>query len=313
MAPAGWGVRSAFGSGRRHLSAARRAKKRKNKGKKGRSGGGVVYLPEDDVSLPQLAWLMQMPEETIEGGLRALGAVNGEAVGTVEHSVAELLAAELGLQPKPWTEMPPRPPIVTVMGHVDHGKTSLLDALRQTQVAAGEAGAITQHIGAFTVSLPTRPDETITFLDTPGHSAFEAMRARGAVVTDIVVLVVAADDGVQPQTIEAIKHADSAGVPIIIAVNKCDLPGVDPSSVLQQLAASEPPVVAEEFGGEVMAVSVSALTGEGLEELEEAIALQAELMEYRADPECNAEGVVVHTPPTPPCATLSVRRATLRW
>ena len=121
------------------------------------------------------------------------------------------------------------------------------------------------------------------------------------------------DDGVQPQTIEAIKHADSAGVPIIIAVNKCDLPGVDPSSVLQQLAASEPPVVAEEFGGEVMAVSVSALTGEGLEELEEAIALQAELMEYRADPDCNAEGVVVHTPPTPPCATLSVRRATLRW
>jgi small GTP-binding protein len=280
-------------SGRRGFAKAAKKGKKKGKKKKGGAGKRTVYLPEDEVSVPQLAWLLQMPEQTVEEGLKRIGAAYGTRGVTVDRAEAGLLAEDLGLVPKEWTEMPTRPPIVTVMGHVDHGKTSLLDALRKTQVAEGEHGGITQHIGAFTVSLPSQPDDTITFLDTPGHSAFEAMRARGAVVTDIVVLVVAADDGVQPQTVEAIKHADNAGVPIIVAVNKCDLPGVDPQRVLEQLAASDPPVVVEEFGGDAMAVSVSALTGEGLTELEETILLQAELMEYRACPECDAEGVVV--------------------
>ena len=272
---------------------ARRANGKKKLKTQGRGGKRTVYLPDDEVSLPQLAWLLQVQEETIEDGLQRIGAIAGLRNSTIDRAEAELVAADLGLVVKEWTEMPTRPPIVTVMGHVDHGKTSLLDALRKTQVAEGEHGGITQHIGAFTVALPSQPDDTITFLDTPGHAAFEAMRARGAVVTDIVVLVVAADDGVQPQTIEAIKHADHAGVPIIVAVNKCDLPGVNPQKVLEQLAISDPPVVVEEFGGDAMAVSVSALTGEGLTELEETILLQAELMEYRACPECAAEGVVV--------------------
>ena len=294
---------------------AKKAAKKKGGGKEKKGGKRVVYLPEDEVSLPQLAWLMQVPEQTVAEGLQKIGAESGGWNASVDRAGAELLAQELGLVAKEWTEMPPRPPIVTVMGHVDHGKTSLLDALRQTQVASGEHGGITQHIGAFTVSLPSQPDESITFLDTPGHSAFEAMRARGAVVTDIVVLVVAADDGVQPQTIEAIKHANNSGVPIIVAVNKCDLPGIEPKKVLEQLAACDPPVIVEEFGGDAMAVRVSALTGEGLGDLEETIMLQAELMEYRACPDCAAEGVVVEAwveTGQGTVANVLVKRGTLR-
>jgi translation initiation factor IF-2 len=181
-----------------------------------------------------------------------------------------------------------RAPVVTIMGHVDHGKTSILDYIRKTRVAAGEAGGITQHIGAYSVSTP---NGTIAFVDTPGHEAFTAMRARGAQLTDIVVLVVAADDGVMPQTIEAINHTRAAGVPMVVAVNKCDLPGANPTNVKQQLMQHE--VMLEEFGGEVVGVDVSAKTGDGIDKLLEMILLQAELLELKADPTTQAQGVVV--------------------
>ncbi|RYZ34425.1 MAG: GTP-binding protein, partial [Myxococcaceae bacterium] len=182
----------------------------------------------------------------------------------------------------------PRPPVVTIMGHVDHGKTSLLDAIRQASVASGEAGGITQHIGAYSVST-ARGD--VTFLDTPGHEAFTSMRARGANVTDIVVLVVAADDGVMPQTIEAIKHAKLAEVPIVVAINKMDVPGANPDRVKKDLASQE--LVPEEWGGDTIMVPVSAKTKMNLDLLLENLALQAEVLELTANPSRPSVGAVV--------------------
>ncbi len=232
----------------------------------------------------------------------------GYEVENVAVAVESLI--ETGAQVDRPEDVMPRPPVVTVMGHVDHGKTSLLDAIRQTNVTAGEAGGITQHIGAYHV---TTPRGEIVFLDTPGHEAFTAMRARGAKATDIVVLVVAADDGVMPQTIEAIDHAKAAGVPIIVATNKMDKPGADPDRVRNRLM--EYGLVPESFGGETIYAPVSAKTKTGIEELLESILLQAEVLELRANPKKLAKGVVVEArleKGRGPVATVLIQEGTLR-
>jgi translation initiation factor IF-2 len=236
-----------------------------------------------------------------------------ERGGGVVH--APVKKVELDVEDKP-EQLKPRAPVVTIMGHVDHGKTTLLDVIRQSNVAAGEAGGITQHIGAYTISVPhpERKKELaqITFLDTPGHAAFSSMRARGANVTDLVVLVVAANDGVMPQTLEALNHARAAKVPILVAVNKCDHPNANPMKVRQQL--QDKGLVPDDWGGDTIFVDVSALTKQGVDKLLEMILLQAELLELKANPDRHARGNIIESGVEPggPTATVLVRKGTLR-
>src|SRR5687768_16955547 len=216
-------------------------------------------------------------------------AAEEEAAPVVEETEAEIAPLKLDL----WTEddaskLKPRPPVITILGHVDHGKTSLLDAIRTTNVTAREAGGITQHIGAYQIEYK---DRKVTFLDTPGHEAFTAMRARGAQVTDVAVLVVAADDGVQPQTIEAIAHVKAAGVPIVVALNKIDKSDANPDQVKAQLA--EHGVTIEEYSGDTPLVAVSARTKQGIEDLLEVVLLVADVAELKANPDRPAVGRVI--------------------
>jgi translation initiation factor IF-2 len=284
-----------------------------------------VILP-DHISVQELANRMAARAPEVVKALMKLG-VMATITQTLDADTAELVVQEFGHRARRVseadvemgleghadidTDLLTRPPVVTIMGHVDHGKTSLLDALRSTDVAGGEAGGITQHIGAYQVQLGS--GERITFVDTPGHEAFTAMRARGASVTDIVVLVVAADDGVMPQTIEAIRHAKAANAPIIVAINKMDKPDANPARVRQELLSYE--IVVEEMGGETQDVEVSALKKTGLDKLEEAILLQAEILDLRANPERTAEGSVIESRldrGRGPVGTILVQRGTLR-
>jgi translation initiation factor IF-2 len=265
----------------------------------------VVKLPRQITVRDLSETLRTTPVEVIKQLMKrgVMAAINQAVDYEMAASVAEELGFEVEAEAAPESEagdrvereeeeadLESRPPVVTVMGHVDHGKTSLLDAIRETNVTAQEVGAITQHIGAYQVEVN---GHKITFIDTPGHEAFTALRARGARVTDIVVLVVAADDGVMPQTKEAIDHAKAAGVPMIVAINKTDLPAADPTKVKTQLTQNE--IVIEEYGGEVPAIHVSAKTRDGLSDLLEHINLVAEISELKANPDRPAEGTIIES------------------
>uniref|UniRef100_UPI0035B1DD58 translation initiation factor IF-2 n=1 Tax=Phenylobacterium sp. TaxID=1871053 RepID=UPI0035B1DD58 len=292
----------------RSLASVRRAREREREKRKG--GAQEQARAAREVVIPDVITVAELANRMATRGVEIIKFLMRQGVmlkinDVIDNDTAELVATEFGHTVRRVSEadveegfigeedtdetLVPRPPVVAVMGHVDHGKTSLLDALRSADVAAGEHGGITQHIGAYQVRLAS--GQAVTFLDTPGHAAFSAMRARGADVTDIVVLVVAADDGVMPQTIEAIQHAKAAGAPIIVAINKIDKPDANPQRVINELLQHE--IVVESLGGDTQAIEVSALKKTGLDNLIEGILLQAEVMDLRANPDRTADGTVI--------------------
>lgn len=313
----------------RSLASVRRARERERRAQRGQQETVKIVR---DVVVPETITVQELANRMAERGvdvtrsLMKLGIMVAQQ-DTIDADTAELVVAEFGHNMRRVSEadveiglkgaedgeglLQSRPPVVTVMGHVDHGKTSLLDALRATDVAGGEAGGITQHIGAYQVILAS--GDKMTFIDTPGHAAFTSMRARGANVTDIVVLVVAADDGIMPQTVEAINHAKAAGVPIIVAINKIDRPNADVLKVRNELLQHE--LVVEELGGDILAVEVSATEKINLDKLQEAILLQSEVLELKANPDRSAEGVVIEAnleSGRGAVATMLVQRGTLK-
>jgi translation initiation factor IF-2 len=312
----------------RSLAAVKRARERERLKHLQKGSEKVIR----DVIIPETITVQELANRMAERGGDVVKALMRMGVmATINQSIdadtAELVVNEFGHNMKRVSEadvlvglegeldvdseLESRPPVVTIMGHVDHGKTSLLDALRETDVVSGEAGGITQHIGAYQVTM--RTGGKITFIDTPGHEAFTAMRARGAKVTDIVVLVVAADDGIMPQTVEAIRHAKAAGVPIIVAINKIDKPDADPDRVRKELLQHD--LVTEDLGGDVLTVEVSAKKRLNLEKLEETILLQAEILDLKANPTRTAHGTVVEAKIEKgrgPVATVLVQRGTLK-
>ena len=319
------------GEGGRQKSMA--AMKRKQERARQKAMGGSVEREKviRDVQLPEAIMVSELANrmsERVADVVKALmtNGIMATQTQTIDADTAELIIEEFGhnvvrvsdadvedvieTAEDKAEDLKARPPVITVMGHVDHGKTSVLDAIRNARVVAGEAGGITQHIGAYQVD---QNGQLLTFLDTPGHAAFTSMRARGAQVTDIVVLVVAADDAVMPQTIEAIAHAKAAEVPMIIAINKIDLPAADPDKVRTDLLQHE--VIVEKMSGDVQDVEVSAMTGQGLDDLLEAIALQAEILELKANPDRAATGAVIEAQldvGRGPVATVLVQTGTLK-
>ena len=321
----------AGGEGGRQRSLAAMKRKQERARQKALGGNEPREKIVRDVQVPEAIMVSELANRMAERVADVVKALMQNGImatqnQTIDADTAELIVEEFGHRVQRVSDadveqvidmvedkaedLKPRPPVITVMGHVDHGKTSLLDAIRKTKVVSGEAGGITQHIGAYQVSVG---DQTLTFLDTPGHAAFTSMRARGAQVTDIVVLVVAADDAVMPQTIEAINHAKAAKVPMIVAINKIDRPDANPDKVRTDLLQHE--VIVEKMSGEVQDVEVSAINGTGLDSLLEAIALQAELLELKSNPDRPAQGAVIEAQldvGRGPVATVLVQNGTLK-